>query len=544
MVLARRILPSVLALAVVLVACGKDEPKGQLAQRQATPDDLGKLVPADAVGFFRFAPLDQLQPKMRELIGYFDERQAQKFDVAELFKMAGVPAERIDRSKPVGTAVVLVDAQMRPMPTFILPVTEPDKPIAGRTLVRSGSYVAVGTAGDPEVGSTTPALAKDLPEGDVAVRWDAQRLVAAFRPVIEPYLSAEAVTKMAPQLAAQPRQNLAMLDAMADWVRKLMDSAGSMEGAIDFSEGKLDLTFGMSVLEGSPMDKPGVEGGVPLMELSKRIDAAKYPMVVLAYGDMGEMIDALMPVYEAMMAEAAEEQRAKFLAYMEKSKKVYELMGPSFVMGADFGTGGLEMVAAAAPEDPAGYVDAYREIVLEGSFPEMGIAMSVEDPVEIEGVKFDRFSMTFDWNKLMASGDKPMSAEQVAMVNMMLTSMFGEGGWQFAHGAAGDTAVVAAGKRENLLQDAARTAKRRSGTLPAAVQGALTEDTGFLVYLDFRRLFSGVMGLVASATGEEKTIASTPAVDLWLRASAEGRDRTLAVHIDIEGFSKLAKEMR
>ncbi|MHC4340469.1 MAG: DEAD/DEAH box helicase family protein, partial [Planctomycetota bacterium] len=353
MILARRILPSLLALLVVLAACGKDEPKSQLAQRKETPDDLGKLVPADAIGFFRFAPLDQLQPKIRELVGYFDEQQAQKFDVAELFEMAGIPAARIDRSKPAGIAVVLVGEQKRPMPTFILPLTEPDKPIEGRTLPRSGSYVAVAMGGAPAAGTTTPALARDLPEGDVAVRWDARKLVGALRPMIEPYLSAEAITKMSPELAAQPRQNIAMLDAMADWVRKLMDSADSMEGVLSFSGGKLDMAFELTVLEGSPMDKPGVEGGIPLSELSKRVDAEGYPMVLLARGDMAELVETLMPMYEAMMADASEEQRARFLAYMEESKKVYDLMGPSFAMAADFGAGGLEMVGAMAPEDPA-----------------------------------------------------------------------------------------------------------------------------------------------------------------------------------------------
>jgi hypothetical protein len=520
MILARRILPSLLALMVVLAACGKDEPKSLLNQRQATPDDMGKLVPADAVGFFRFAPLDQLQPKIRELIGYFDKRQAQKFDVAELFEMAGIPPARIDRSKPVGTALVLVGEQKRPMPTFILPITEPDKPIETAATVkpvRSGSYVAVGMGGAPVVGTTVPALAKDLPEGDVAVRWDAQKLVAAFRPTIEPYLSAEAITRM---------------------------SAESMEGVLNFSEGKLDLAFEMTVLEGSPMDKPGVEGGVPLVELSKRIDADKYPMVFLARGDMAEMIDALMPMYKAMMAEASEEQRTKFLNYLEESKKVYDLMGPTFAMAVDFGAGGIEMVGAMAPDDPAAYVDAYREIVLKGSFPELGITMSVEDPVEVEGAKLDRFSMVFDWNKLWAAGNKPMSPEQVAMIESMLGSMFGEGGWLFAQGAVGDTAVIAAGKREDLIREVVRTAKRRSGSLPPAIRDALTEDTGLLVYLDFRRLFSGVAGFMASVMGEPKTIASTPAVDLWLRASADGRAHGLAVHLDLKGFSKMIKEMR
>ena len=53
--------------AIVLAACGKEEqtaaPKEQAQQRPALPEDLGWLVPEDAVGLITFAPLEQLQPK-------------------------------------------------------------------------------------------------------------------------------------------------------------------------------------------------------------------------------------------------------------------------------------------------------------------------------------------------------------------------------------------------------------------------------------------------------------------------------------------------
>jgi hypothetical protein len=131
------------------------------------------------------------------------------------------------------------------------------------------------------------------------------------------------------------------------------------------------------------------------------------------------------------------------------------------------------------------------------------------------------------------------------MAESLLGTMFGEGGWVFAQGAVGDTVVMAAGQREDLLRDVVRTAKAGSGSLPAAVRDALTEDTGLLLYVDMRKFLSGVAEIMEKIMeGKDLSVAGEPAVDLWMRASADGRVRRFVTHFDMEGFSKLIKEMR
>ncbi len=530
---ARYFLPVVL---VALTSCSKDEPSQPTkAALQTIPQDLGRLVPSDAVLVVYFSPLDQLEPKIKELVRQVDEAAVEGVDLNEIFEESGVDPTLVDRSRPLLVALTL--EQGRPVPHFILPVTDSQK-VSVEGAVASGDYVAIALGGTSAVGGSTPALAQDLPAGDIVMRADITRVVAQFRPMIE-QLSAETIVPRDPMLPAQPEET-AVLDSMIEAVKNFVLTTERLEGAVRFDGGKVDLSLSLTRTESG---STGESSGPRLRDLAASIDAANYPMLFLFSADWSAMMDSFMPMYDAMLKEGTEEERAKFRAYMEKSKELYEFVGPSMAMAFSLDAGGFEVVGAMQAKDAATYLARYRELIELDSMEAFGLEFRLEEPQEFEGTKLDRYRMKFDWEKLMKGTEMP--EETPFNLEQFFESFFGKEGVRFAQGAVGDRIVMAMGQREGLYADAVKTAKARSGKLPASVQAALAEDTSFLVYMDLRRLIGGLADLWRKFMPEmKKSVPAGGPVELLLSGSSEGRTYRLAVHLDVGGVAQVIKAMK
>ncbi|MCZ6573163.1 MAG: hypothetical protein O7C98_08345, partial [Planctomycetota bacterium] len=220
---ARYFLPVVL---VALTSCGKDEPSQPTkAALQTIPQDLGRLVPSDAVLVVYFSPLDQLEPKVKELVRQVDEAAVEGVDLNQIFEESGIDPTLVDRSRPLLVALTL--EQGRPVRHFILPVTDSQK-VSVEGAVASGDYVAIALGGTSAVGGSAPALAQDLPAGDIVMRADITRVVAQFRPMIEQLSAGMILAPRDPGLAAQPEE-VAVLDGMIEAVKNFVLTTERLE---------------------------------------------------------------------------------------------------------------------------------------------------------------------------------------------------------------------------------------------------------------------------------------------------------------------------
>lgn len=517
-----------LAIAVTLLAaCGKDEKKTESEPqkaarhvssftRQSVPE-LGRLVPADAVAVVVFAPRAQLGPKLDRFLTSVVGRKKPLLD--QLLAQAGTSPADVDPDRPIAVALTLGE-QNRPQPTFILPA-------------KGGDYVAKGHA--PPAAATPPPLARDLPGGDVAFRVDLARLVPAVRPALEPYLSADGLVGLDPALSSNPN-SLAMLDAMAGGARTLIDSAERIEGTLGLDGGKVDLNVALTVKEGSALDTPPVKGGAPLLDLAKSIDAKHCAMTMLARIDFSSWMAALTPLMRSMYGRLPDGE-AHLQRYLKVYGKMYEAMGPSFAAGADFGADGMRMVGAMQPEDGAAYLARYREAIVVGSAPELGVTITLGEPLEVDGVTLDVYRVAMDWNKLMAAGAAaPPGVDEITQT--VLDTMFPDG-IQYAQGVVGDYVIMAG--PSGAFKDAVATAKARSGGLPPAVAAAVEPDTMFLVHVDMRRMFTGVFALMRKAMPDQHvpTVPAGPPADFWLRTGQTGRTYSITLHADAGGMATL-----
>jgi hypothetical protein len=332
-----------------------------------------------------------------------------------------------------------------------------------------------------------------------------------------------------------------MLDAMGAGARALLDSAERLEGAVALDGGVVDLNVALSVKEGSALDTPPAKGA-PLLDLAKSIDAKQCAMTMLMCGDFSTWLDAFMPFMRSMYA-GLPDSETRLKRYLQAYRAMYEAMGPSFVMGMDFDADGIRLAGAMRPKDGAAYLARYREAVVEGSVPEMGVTITPGEPVEVDGAKLDVFKVDLDWHKLMASaGPTPPGFDET--LPKVMDAMFGPDGIRYAQGIVGDCVIMAMAARDGSLEHAVATAKEQSGGLAPVVAAAVRDDTTFLFHVDVRRMLRSTIALMSSVMpqgGQAPTIPDGAPVDLWLRVGQDGRTYACALHADAGGVVGLTR---
>ncbi|MFQ5845538.1 MAG: hypothetical protein ACE5JG_11190, partial [Planctomycetota bacterium] len=522
------------------------------------PDDPGRLIPSDAWLVAYVPSLDRVEARWREVVAAFDEEEAQQLNLAEeLSWETGLDAALLDRDRPAVLALSRpFGLGARPLLTLVLPVTDP--PVAAAqfreeagdqaTVVSSGGYVAASMKRGYAPGEATPGIARDLPAGDLSVRLDLRPFADAVRPAVE--------------LGALGALGVPGAERMLAWIEDVLDSVHLLEAGLTLSGGKAELRLALTFLKGSPLDRPRAADGAPLVDLAKSLAAGDYPIVWLMQADWAALVDTvIIPVYWGMLEglRVPEELRRAALGQKGRSREVYELMGPSLALGGRIGDGGIEFVGVAQPKDPAAYLARFRELTTGGELAALGIGFTTAE-VEVEGFEVDRFTIRFDVDQLMSTlakthGREASPGERAAArtaVSATLDPFFGRGGLVFVQGPAGNRTVAVIGRRQGLVGTAFRTAKERSGTLPAAAARALAAakgETTFFLYLDLRAVMAGFLeigrkvreSLPTRKTGRVPQVPAGPPVPCWIRCSSEGRTTQIHLRLDLGGLGAIIR---
>src|SRR6185295_512679 len=165
-----------------------------LALASQTPStsatSLADLVPKNTIAYIQAPSLDRAASCIGRLAAAFEPAHAPKMDAASLMAMSEIPgdASSVDSGRPVGVCLVLGEGtEGPPLPVFLVPVRDADaylksveQPGAPMKGVAKGGYVCLGFGAAPELPSAPAAIAKGLPEGELAARLDLGRLVEQF----------------------------------------------------------------------------------------------------------------------------------------------------------------------------------------------------------------------------------------------------------------------------------------------------------------------------------------------------------------------------
>ncbi len=541
-----------------LVGCSANESDVASATAKApllsATDDLGTLVPADAVAFLYLPVPGEFQTAVKSLVSAINPGMADKFDAFEPFGAAGIDKNDIDISRPMALAVSLPsEGPPQPILTFIIPVKDAPASLAARaerglpgSALAAGNYVGVSFHPAYAAGTATPAIAKNLAAGHVCARIDMKGLVARLGPMLDKFSNPAALAAINPEMAATP-QAAETLGAMMKGARTFLDSLDSVQASVTFDGGVADIRAELTMVEGSKLDIPLAGGGFG--DAAKSLAAKDAGFVFLARANWSSMMDLIEPMLQGLVEAMPPEQKQGMEHYLAKSRELYDSMGDTMAVAGDLTSEGMVMTGYANTKDVNKYLADYRELIESPMMKNFGAETMSLEPETVDGVEMQRFTLKFNTRDLLArSGGEELSPEAMeqaeAMMENMMNTMFGPDGFQYRIGAVGNNVVFAMGGDKENAARAVEAAKNKSGSLPPAAQAALDRVQGnasFLMYADCRQFLSWSMNLARSMQPELPIppIPDGPAVPLLITASSDGATHVMNVRLDIAGIAKI-----
>jgi len=547
---------------LALISCSKDPgsttPPFQAAERQThtVHEDIGRLVPADAVVFAHVSSLDGFEAKVKDLVKSFQPgaEDVVSQGLGAFYQSMDLKARDLDASKAAGVALSM--GQMGPQPILILPAKSAKDiaDISEAPVVISGSYVGLAKGAPASLADSASPLGSELPNGDVAVRVRLDQVLAPLRPTIDPWLDPDMLAQLNPRMQQDPASK-AGTAFMVNWVKEFLDHAKTLEASMSLNDGQLDLGFTFRVAKGGPMDTGPAKTDRNLPYLAGSLPMPDASMVYLFSG-AAQMQAAFDPMYQSMAKDMPAKEGQQFLAFMKRSQEFYKNMADEMVMAMDFTPAGLQAVALMQAKDTTKFTEDWDSFMTDymkaigsgGMFGAQGMTIAKEDPVNISGVQFKVFKLNVDFAGMMEAQGTPLPEEELEQMTDVMDAVLGKGGLTFGMGLDGNNLVMVMGNVKELGTKtiaALRSNKRHKLTMVEAVAGRLHVNPGFLFSVDVRRMFSQIFAIMPEGIrAQAPTVPQGPPVPVWFASAANGPVYELQVHVDLAGIADMVKEMK
>src|SRR5258706_3488401 len=279
----------------------------QTPAQTGTP--LADLVPKNPVAFVQSPSLERAAKFVERLSRAFAPASPQTVDVAKLLMLIELPGDavEVDPARPVGICLVLdTSGSGEPLPAFLIPVRDADaflksleKPGSPMKGVAKGGYACIGMGAAPELPGTPAAIAKGLPEGELAARIDVGRLVEQYHDMIDQgldELEAEGTAAGEVPGGIDPKP---LMGAYAGFLHDFVDSVETLDLGLRLDGDGIELGFALANAEGSALaafgskEKTGLRALAPLLDTDSGMSA-------LMGMDGAAMMKHFQPFFDAL----------------------------------------------------------------------------------------------------------------------------------------------------------------------------------------------------------------------------------------------------
>jgi hypothetical protein len=561
--LPRRSIVALLASLVFLAGCGKGDVPAETARGKpgtkavaSAPDELARLVPADAVGLVYAPSLEGLQNRLNVFVREFGPPGV-SVDLADALKgMVGPDlAARIDRTRPIAIAVTLVARPSpegeparapEPTPTFIVPVTsgapiKADDGMGGPPMVTLGSYVGVSPVPGYAAQTTASPLLAGMPGGDVALRLDLAKVVERMRPQLDSLLDIPAGEGKAAGAAAKT------LAQVGGALRDFLESAERLDLGLWVDGGKVDLEATFTAKDGSKIAKTLASGedATPLAAAIPR----DFPLEAVMAVRFDEIMKLLLPLMKQAMEQLGPEAQEAFEKQQALMLDVYAQLGGATAMGMGFGKDGIEGVMVARVKDAAAYREKSEALFATvASGPDVGTRIRPLPATKVGGVDVRSWRLEIDFEKMMSLQGSARAMPAGLDMDSIGRAAFGSEGLLMREAIVGDRLVFVYGKDDALLEKSIAAAKG-GGKAPPGLAAALAKGgkPTFVLRFELREFITQMMDVMRtvspSMTKDMPAVPAGPPLPLLLHATSEGRTFRGGVSVDVLGIAQMVKAM-
>ena len=479
------------------------------------PMTIESLVPAGTVAWVRVSSFDELSALLDELlaaseIGMDFESVLQLLPVKDVF-------ENLDRERALGLAIGMDENTGEPTVTLMLPALDRGAVIQGlRTLPEPpqcfgiDDYVVATTLDEYRPGLGSAGLTEDLPSAQLAARLDVATLTEHLGPIFETGLGQVANNS--------PSALRGAADRLSEVLATASESAESLDLALSFEEGELDVSIALVATSGSALDGLLPKGSSSLYDLAHCADGED-ELALLVTVDSNTLQDELLPFYEEALdsAQVTAEEGEQALAMLREWGALMPLFGDSVVASVRNGDNGAELAWYCRPTDRQMLVDGLS--VALGSLDRNFDELSVSGP-ETQGALSHSWALDFDSDS--AGGE--------------LAEAFPGGRAALRVGERRDVTVITLGGDERTMSRALERIARPDGEVDASLGSALDHigdaNPAFVARIDLAGM--------AERAGLASTGTSGP-VHLVYYGGVDGRVWKLGFRADVSELASLAR---
>lgn len=451
---------------------------------------VASLVPEDAAYLLRISSVAELQAIVERLRTVWPPPLPP--DVLPLMTAAvRLDPGAVERDRPLFVCANLAERDQLARLTLIAPVKDPEALAQAHRMGGSGvagGYVALSQLEKGYAAGGSP-LVTGIQGGDISSRVDLTRVISKYRADID-----EGLHTLEEGFAMGARRSLPAFDPsdmsarMVEWVRRLVDSAETLDAVVNHDDGRFDIQVALTARKGSPLAKSASGAKSGLVQLGRYLPPDMAVTMLLRL-DVAGMSDLFLPMLVALMEKRPAEERRAMEGHVARMNEAAALLTDDWAMALDFGEGGMRIAMVGGARDAAAYLAAYRELLQTPVLGQMGMAFTSAGRRDVAGTTVERMRMTFDVAKYMAFlGLDEFDAEAVGGINAAMALMFGEDGLVFELAAQEGRLFVASGGEK--LMDGMLRAERAPAWLEGTA-GAIGGQLGFLCRVEVRRCARG-----------------------------------------------------
>ena len=431
-----------------------------------------KMLPRDAVAVVHVSSPAMVMHRVTETAVKFFPPAAMILGLDPLLSPTGLRARDVDLTGDVAVAIRFGENGFDP--TIVIPSKKAEDAAitAAMEAVAVGDYVALSPTVEPKEQSGALPLAAKMLDGDVSVRVDMKKVLAAFGPKLWELLDPKRLAALDPTVPASMFEGMA--PAFAE-LRKRLEAAVRLDLALSFRDGNLELA---AVIEFDSEVWTGPEGRFDLLQTValRGADMIGYANVADWADHAGVLQDALQNVVLPANDQLSTDQFRKMTT---KLMDLYRSVGSEVAVAYRADPTDLGVLVVGRGGEPR----AFRK-ALVGHF--VGLAEIDPRGVSILGDS-QVFGMTF--------------------ANFRLRDSLPQRQATVGGGGADDLVYLVAGDGYGSVEhvrDAVQDKARYSLPLLEAVQGLCVKPRMFFA-IDFRslmRAFAKQSGLGAVAAGK------------------------------------------
>lgn len=522
------------------------------------PLDLQSLLPEQIAAVVAISSTNEFADQYEELLTAMNEdEEISREDVFELFDhVADNFTTYVNLDRPLVMAVGLPDMMGGGDPPFtiILPVREGIEEVAELSeddefakSVFEGEYLALSTDPAYTPSQITPSLVEHLPAGVLSGTLDLESVILNFRPFVEMGLAGIPTRPEGAPTDSIPGFSIEEATALAETVRKVMDSATRLDLSLDRDRDLVTWHTGLGVKPGSALD-PGPQ---PDFERALALTAALPEdqdfLQVLAL-DQTRMFTHFQDYYLIMMKNSlggmSDDQADRYGAWVEKFIASMELWAQPMAAALHMEENSMAVVAVMESDDAEAAVAELSEILTGMNELGIGYALTRRDDEKVAGADFHVWDVDIDLAQFEAvmphhegpamTGTARMQAEQVVSILRKVMPRI------YVGNKDGRVFMASDGDPEALARTVKRAGKR-SQPVHAVADIAAKAGPGCqqIVTGDLLAILNWVTELMEELDEEQRVVFAGNPIPFQAAVTIDGQDFGFDMGMDLPALSAL-----